>query len=148
MLLPSAHTLVVYSQELSKASNGVARLHKGDFHKIDLEEGCPPSKEILSRAPRVPWEGEPHGGACRASSDASFSTLAESPLTIVGLGPVKYGLRFILSWLYKVCFTLVPCAFPRWLIGQLCRLYPEKDPFNGVVCRRTLFTRTFTQRLV
>ena len=60
------------------------KLHKGDFHKVDLEEGCPPSTEILANVPRADWTAE----AC--------------PLTIFGTPPVKYGLRFILSWLYKV----------------------------------------------
>ena len=31
------------------------RLHKGDFIKVDLEEGCPPTTEILASVPRTPW---------------------------------------------------------------------------------------------
>jgi hypothetical protein len=55
------------------------KLHKGDFHKVDLEEGCPPSTEILANVPRADWSAS---RVCDSSSAGSTRLTKENQAEI------------------------------------------------------------------
>eukprot|EP00053_Salpingoeca_punica_P016107 m.150322 g.150322 ORF g.150322 m.150322 type:complete len:632 (+) comp16878_c1_seq2:111-2006(+) len=112
---------------LSAATNGIVSVHKGSLQKLDLEDGCPPSTELLKDTPVSPWD-----------SDKSSVVLVGTPL-------MAQGHKFLFSWLYKIAGRDGPF---RWARCPAYLVYPAyfakklyAPPGTPEYCRITILTQ-------
>ena len=80
---------------LSARSGGRFRAYPGKIESLDLEDGCPPTSELIP------------GQSTRAWSDQTV------PVSLIGLMDCTHGLRFVLTWLYRLGMRTGPFHFGR-----------------------------------